>query len=129
MMRANRFEDLRVWQRATDLAVDVHRCTKRGEFARDFSLRDQVRRSSTSVMANIAEGFGRYRRAELRRFLIIARGSAAEVQSHLHLALRLDYIELEKHDKLQARYSELGRMITSLWLALGRGTDPPTPNA
>jgi four helix bundle protein len=82
-MRVKRFEDLAVWQKARDLSVLVYRPSSEGPFARDWGLRDQVRRAAVSTMSNIAEGFSRYSRAELRQFLSIARGSATEVQSQL----------------------------------------------
>lgn len=54
-----RFEDLRVWQKARQFSVAIYRTSGRGPFARDFGLRDQIRRAAVSVMSNIAEGFGR----------------------------------------------------------------------
>jgi four helix bundle protein len=73
-MRVKRFEDLVVWQKSTDLSVAIYRSTSSGPFARDFGLRDQIRRAAVSVMSNIAEGFGRYSRSELRQYLSIVVG-------------------------------------------------------
>jgi four helix bundle protein len=86
-----RFEQLNVWQKSKTLAVAVYKTSSQGDFARDFGLRDQLRRAAVSVMSNIAEGFGRFTRPEFRRFLTIARGSVAEVQSQLYLAHDLGY--------------------------------------
>lgn len=113
-MKITRFEDLLVWQKSRDLSVAIYRTTSTGIFARDFGLRDQIRRASVSVMSNIAEGFGRYTRPEVRRFVTIARGSAAEVQSQLYLARELDYLTPEDHKSLNARCLELSRMLASL---------------
>ena len=80
------FEQLEVWQKSRSLAGAIYKVSSQGSFARDFGLRDQLRRAAVSVMSNIAEGFGRFTRPEFRRFVVIARGSAAEVQSQLYLA-------------------------------------------
>ena len=74
-MKISRFEDLLVWQKSRSLTVAIYQITGAGRFSRDYGLRDQVRRASVSVMSNIAEGFGRYGRTEMRRFVTIARGS------------------------------------------------------
>ena len=102
-MTVPRFEDLLVWRKSRDLAVALYRTTSTGPFAKDFGLRDQLRRAGTSVMSNIAEGFGRYSRGEMRRFISIARGSAAEAQSQLYLALALEYISEPEHRILNER--------------------------
>lgn len=70
-------------------------------------------------MSNIAEGFGRYTRPELRRFLTIARGSAAEVQSQLYLAHELGYLPEPVHRDLNDRCRELHRMLAALRTSLG----------
>ena len=94
-MRADRFEDLVVWQRARRLCGAVYGVARRDAFARDRGLRDQVQRASASVMSNIAEGFERGTRPDFARFLAIARGSAGEVRSLLHLAHDLGYLDDE----------------------------------
>ena len=78
MGRVERFEDLVAWQKARELAKLIYGISGEGAFARDFGLRDQIRRASVSVMSNIAEGFDRASRAEFHRFLVIAKGSCAE---------------------------------------------------
>jgi four helix bundle protein len=86
------FKDLKVWTKAHRLTVGVYRTTR--EFPREelFGLTSQLRRSASSVGANIAEGCGRRSDAELARFLHIARGSAVELENHLLLARDLDYL-------------------------------------
>jgi four helix bundle protein len=74
------------WQIARQLAVGIYGASRQGPFAKDFGLRDQIQRSSVSVMANIAEGFGRNGKVEFIRDLIIAQASSVEVQSHLYIA-------------------------------------------
>ena len=87
MSKIERFEDIESWQLARELTVGIYRATNVAEFARDFGLKDQIRRAAVSIMSNIAEGFGRGGNAELIQFLAIARGSAAEVQAQLYVAL------------------------------------------
>ncbi len=86
-MAVTRFEELIVWQKARTFARDVYIISKEPEFARDFDLVRQVRRSAVSVMANVAEAFERNRPMEFLRYIDISRGSAAEPLSHLYVAL------------------------------------------
>ena len=92
MAGITRFEDIEAWQEARKLSAFVYSITKRGDFSRDFGLKDQVRRSAVSVMSNIAEGFDRGGNKEFIQFLYIAKGSAAEVKSQLYVALDAGYI-------------------------------------
>ena len=118
-MKAARFEDLEVWRRSKDLTVSIYRLTSVGAFARDFGLRDQIRRAAVSAMSNIAEGFDRYSVAEFQRFLSIARASASEVRSQLHLARDLEYASEAECSPLINAYTELGRMIAALRATTG----------
>ncbi|MCL6503950.1 MAG: four helix bundle protein [Pirellulales bacterium] len=88
-MKYERFEQLPLWKAAADLAERVYAATRHRFFAQPSDLRDQLRRAALSVSNNIAEGFERGSIAELLAFLYIARGSAGEVRSMLHFALRL----------------------------------------
>ncbi|HEX5727358.1 MAG TPA: four helix bundle protein [Longimicrobiaceae bacterium] len=117
-MNISRFEDLVVWQKSKDLALAVYQGTSAGPFARDFGLRDQVRRAAVSVMSNLAEGFGRYGSTEIRRFVTIARGSVAEVQSQLYLAHDLGYLSEQDHRALNTRCLEISRMLAALRTSL-----------
>ena len=81
------FEEIDAWKKARELTKRVCAVTGVGTFARDFSLKDQIRRASVSIMSNIAEGFDRGGTGEFVQFLAIAKGSAAEVKSQLYVAL------------------------------------------
>jgi four helix bundle protein len=118
-MKVRKFEDLEVWQISRDLSVEIYRATQDGKFSRDFGLRDQIRRAAVSVMSNIAEGFDRYSRAEFKQFLSIARGSASEVRSQLHLALALGYISQPHFDHLNDLCWRIARMLGSLRAVVG----------
>jgi four helix bundle protein len=113
-MRIRRFEDLLVRQKSRDLALSIYQITGAGAFARDFGLRDQVRRAAVSTMSNIAEGFGRHGRPEFRHFLAMARGSVFEVRSQLYLAHALGYIGDTEHRTLHALRIEGSRMLAAL---------------
>ena len=88
-MKYKQFEDLPVWRKAIELAYRVHALSMAGGFRTYGGLRDQIERAALSVSNNIAEGFERGTRDELISFLYIARGSAGEVRSMLHLCKRL----------------------------------------
>jgi four helix bundle protein len=118
-----RFEDIKAWQAAKDLVSAIYRVTAQGQFAKDFGLRDQVRRASVSVMSNIAEGFERSSDREFRRFLYIAKGSAGEVRSHLFVAVDLGYITAEEFSTLRTKSEEVAKSLSGFITYLA----PKTP--
>jgi len=92
MATFKRFEDIEAWQLARDLCKLVFKVTSKSEFAKDFTLKDQIKRSSGSSMDNIAEGYERDGTKEFINFLSISRASAAEVRSQSYRALDFGYI-------------------------------------
>lgn len=108
-----KFEDIEAWQDARALAGKVYRLTGEGSLSRDFGLRDQLQRSAVSVMANIAEGFGRCRNAELTHFLVIARGSCSEVQSHLYIASDAGLMTKAEFDDINEQADKTARKISA----------------
>ncbi|OGO40316.1 MAG: four helix bundle protein [Chloroflexi bacterium RBG_16_56_8] len=92
MALISRFEDIHAWQEARKLVKMIYMLTAMGAFAKDFGLRDQIRRATVSVMTNIAEGFDCDSKIEFARFLGIGRRSAVEVQSLLYASLDTGYI-------------------------------------
>ena len=111
MATISRFEDIEAWQKARLLSKRIYQLTAAGKFARDFGLRDQIRRASVSIMANIAEGFGRSGSAEFKQYLSTAKGSAAEVQSHLYVASDAGLIGEDEFKELYDLADETARMI------------------
>lgn len=105
---------IQAWQKAKDVTLLIYRITCNENFAKDYGLKDQIRRASVSIMANIAEGHGRQTNVEFANFLNIARSSAAEVQSHLYIALGLNYITQKEFDNLYQILTEISRMTLSL---------------
>jgi four helix bundle protein len=114
MATFKKFEDIKAWQKARQANKLIYKISARGEFAQDFALKDQIHRASISTMGNIAEGFGRRSNKEFANFLNIAHGSATEAQSHLYVALDVDYIEQNTFDKIYELLEEVLRMIVSL---------------
>ena len=113
MVAITRFEDIEAWQVARTLAGKVYKLTGKGDLSRDFGLRDQLQRSAVSVMANIAEGFGRRGRQEFIQFLKIARGSCSEVESHLYIALDASLISQEDFELLKTQAETTGRKLSA----------------
>ena len=109
-----RFEDINAWQKARSVTNLVYSVTKNRSFAQDFGLRDQIRRASVSIMANIAEGFARRSDKDFAHFLNISRSSAAEVQSHLYVALDQEYIDRAAFEEIYDKIEETSRMIFAL---------------
>ena len=95
-----RFEDVHAWQAARELVKMIYDISRKGGFAKDFGLRDQIQRAAVSVMANIAEGFDCDSNAEFARFLGYARRSVVEVKSLLYVALDVGYLDQEMFETL-----------------------------
>ena len=108
------FRDLHVWEKAHQLTLAVYRLT--ASFPRDelYGLTTQLRRSSSSIVANLAEGCGRNGDAELARFSSIAMGSASELEYHLLLARDLNLINATDYTALTQQTTEVKRMIAGL---------------
>jgi four helix bundle protein len=104
MSTVKRFEDLEIWQQAREISKDVYEITKKETIKYDFSLIDQLRRSSGSIMDNIAEGFERDGNKEFIQFLSIAKGSSGETRSQLYRAIDQHYID---DSEFQTLYNKL----------------------
>ena len=114
MASAKNFEDLEVWQKASELAVKIYKLTLQQAFNRDFALRDQIRKSAISISSNIAEGFEYGNNKDFIRFLRYAKGSAGELRSQLYLAQRLGYADDQAHKLMHKELLYLSRQISSL---------------
>ncbi|MDR6196200.1 four helix bundle protein [Siphonobacter sp. SORGH_AS_0500] len=120
MATIQRFEDLKIWQKARLYSLSIFELTGSGEFYADYDHRRQIRRSADSVMDNIAEGFGRGSRGEFIQFLGIAKGSLTEVKSQLYRALDRKYLSLQAFEKTYEEADELGKMIAGFISYLSR---------
>lgn len=114
MATFRKFEEMEAWQKARELTREIYRVSSEGRFSRDFALRDQIRKASISVMANIAEGFERDGRREFLQFLSMAKGSAGEVKAQLYVAKDQQYIDEDAFVRLTAMSVETGKMIGGL---------------
>ncbi len=108
------FRNLKVWQKAHTLTLDIYKATKAFPREEIYGLTSQVRRASVSIAANIAEGTCRHGDADFGRFLQIAVGSASEVEYHLLLAQDLDLLKTADYQRLSNEVVEVKRMLASL---------------
>jgi len=108
------FEELKVWQKAVDLAVKVYEITKKDPFNKDFGLRDQMRRSSVSISSNIAEGDQLDSDKSSIRHLRIAKGSAAELFTQTIISDRIGYLNVTDFEFLRNESQEILGMLTNL---------------
>jgi four helix bundle protein len=111
---AERFEDLEVWQRSRELANLIYDVSEVGSFARDFGLRDQMRRAAVSVMSNIAEGFESRIQALFIEFLGRAKGSAGEIRAQLYIAVDRKYISPDQFNTALRLTEACSRQIARL---------------
>jgi four helix bundle protein len=108
------FRRLNVWTKAHQLTLDVYKVTAR--FPKDelYALTSQMKRAASSIAANIAEGCGRGSDADFTRFLLIAMGSASELEYHLLLARDLGFMTAEDYARLDGMTTEIKRMLAAL---------------
>ena len=121
--KVTHFEDLIAWQKARELVREVYRLTKLPPFKKDYGLRNQIQRAAVSIMSNIAEGFERGGRAEFHNFLVIAKGSCAEVRSQAYIALDIGYITEQDFQEFDALAKEVSKIIGGLRSAVQRQRD------
>ncbi len=120
MATIRHFEEIEAWQQSRELTRAVYEGSKGRRFFRDRALREQIRRAAISVMSNIAEGFERGGNAEFVQFLAVAKGSTAEVEAQLYVALDQDYITAEEFQKVRSVTVSTRRLIAGLMHYLRR---------
>lgn len=108
------FEELPVWRKARELVKYVYTLTRKEAFSRDFTLVDQIRRSSTSVMYNISEGFERGSNTEFIQFLYISKGSAGETRAQFYVAIDQEYITTGEFNKGIAMCKDVSGQLSGL---------------
>jgi four helix bundle protein len=111
MAKICRFEDIEAWKKARELTKQIYEITSQGSLARDYALKDQLRRAAISIMANIAEGFEREGNKEFKQFLAMAKGSVGEVKAQLYVALDASLIDSDSFKKVMALADETARLI------------------
>lgn len=120
-----RYTELKVWEKAMDLAALVYALGPSMPTSERFGMTSQMQRAVASVPANIAEGYQRGTRKDYARFISIARGSLAETETFLRLAVRVGHIPAETVQPSLTLADELSRMLTTLKRRLDA---PPLPN-
>src|SRR5215471_21363071 len=123
---ATSVEDLEVFQRAYRASLDVHRASLQFPKIEQFAgLADQIRRASKSICGNLAEGFGKQRRssAEFKRYLLMAIGSADEMQVWLRYCSDLRYIDQETCAMWRGEYRQIAKMLQGLYSTVGTSSD------
>ena len=108
------YRKLQVYQQALLQVKSVYEISKRFPSTEQFALTDQIRRAVISIPSNIAEGFGRKNQKEFHRFLLIARGSAMELETQLKICVRVGYLKQEKITDSLNLLSEISKIISSL---------------
>src|SRR3989344_3107404 len=116
----NSFEDLQVWQLATQLAEKIYILTKSFPKNDEFALMSQIKRSSTSISANIAEAFGRFHYNDKKKFLYNARGSLLETKSHLLLAVKLFKLKPDSINHILKQVTVLGIKLNNFINSVGK---------
>ena len=108
------FKELRVWQKAKDLAVYIYKTTAKGEFSKDYGLRDQIRRAGVSIASNIAEGDELGTDKQSVNFFYTARGSSAEVQTQAIIAFEIGYLAEKSFSYIENESQGISKMLNKL---------------
>lgn len=114
MSRIEKFEDIEAWKLMRKLTKEIYSITQSGDFARDFGLRDQIRRAAVSVMSNIAEGYERNGNREFLQLLSQAKGSIGEIKAQLYVALDVGFISNIDFERLFNDATKVGQLIGCL---------------
>lgn len=110
----NSYKELKVWEQAMDLAVACYESTKSFPREETYGMTSQIRRCSSSIPANIAEGWGRQSTGDYIRFLRIAQGSLKELETHLILCSRVGLVETSSLPGLESQTQSIGKMLFAL---------------
>ena len=121
-MSAKYFEDLEVWKLSRELTNKIYNVSNDGRFAKDYGLRDQIRRAAVSIMSNIAEGYERGGNQEFIQFLSIAKASCGEVRSQLYVVMDQGYMNKKECEQLIDNDRKLSIMINNFIEYLKEGT-------
>ncbi len=114
MRNVKTYRDLRIWKESLDLVESIYRITSELPGTEKFGLTNQLRRAAVSIPANIAEGHGRGSRQDFARFLFIARGSLAELETELVILQRLKFVQRSDLLPIWNQCQDIGKMMTGL---------------
>jgi len=119
-MSKNGFQELRVWQKAKALAIYIYEITNKGDFNKDYGLKDQIRRAAISIPSNIAEGDERETDKEAVRYFYISKGSSAELLTQAIIAHAIGYLGEDSFKKIESECIEISKMLSRLIQARSR---------
>lgn len=111
------FRDLEVYKKAYAISIELHKASRKFPKNEEYGITNQLRRASRSVCANIAEGFSKQRasKAEFKRFLMIALGSANEVLVWIDYCKDFEFIAIDAHEKWKQEYESISKMLNSFY--------------
>jgi|SRR3990167_7627123 len=112
------YRELKVWQKSINLTVEIYKITHKFPKEEIYGLTSQIRRSVAAIPANLAEGYSRASKKENYQFVRIAFASGAELETHLEIAHRINYIEQSQYNELMIKLHEILRMLNGLMRAL-----------
>lgn len=113
MSKVQRFEDLEVWQRAIEIGVEIYNLCQVEKIARDYGLKDQLRRAAISISNNISEGFEYDNKNDFVKFLRYAKGSTGEVRNMINFLLKVGIIDEDYHTQITDKLITLSRKLYS----------------
>ena len=114
------YRDLRVWKSSIELTVACYKTTESFPTTETYGLTSQIRRASTSIAANIAEGYGRDNTGSYVQFLRVAQGSLKELETHIIVAKRIGYLQSSSESEILQKSEEVGKMLRALIRSLQR---------
>ena len=120
-MGVQKYEDLIVWQKAMDLVTEIYRIVKLLPNEELYALSSQMKRAAVSIPSNIAEGQGRSTTKDFVKFLYIAKGSKAELETQLLICVRLNYLSQLQIEASKSLLNEIGKMLYVLIQKLNTG--------
>lgn len=112
MAKIERFEDIVAWQKGMELCDGIYAITSKESFAKDYALKDQIRKSAISIPSNISEGFERESNNQFIYFLVIAKASAGELRTQLYIAKNQNYISSAEFEKLKEQCLSVSKLIS-----------------
>lgn len=111
MSKIQQFEDMEIWQKATEIAIEIYKISEEGKLKTDWGMKDQIRRAAMSISDNISEGFEYDNNKDFIKFLRYSKGSSGELRNKLYVLYKVEFIEEKFYTDMRSRLLELSRNI------------------